>query len=30
MAYTVTELITRSYYLSQVVSRELQPVSGQQ
>lgn len=30
MAYTVTELITRAYYLSQVVSRELETVSGQQ
>lgn len=30
MAYTVTELITRAFYLSQVVSRELQQVSGQQ
>lgn len=30
MAYTVTELITRAYYLSQVVSRELESVSGQQ
>ncbi len=30
MSYTVTELITRSYYLSQVVSRELETVSGQQ
>lgn len=30
MAYTVTELITRAYYLSQVVSRELEQVSGQQ
>lgn len=30
MAYTVTELITRAYYLSQVVSRELQTVSGDQ
>lgn len=29
-AYTVTDLITRAYYLSQVVSRELQTVSGQQ
>ncbi len=30
MAYTVTELITRAYYLSQIVSRELQTVTGQQ
>lgn len=30
MAYTVTELINRAYYLSQVVSRELQTVTGQQ
>lgn len=30
MAYTVTELINRAYYLSQVVSRELETVSGQQ
>lgn len=30
MAYSVTELITRSYYLSQVVSRQLQTVSGEQ
>jgi hypothetical protein len=30
MAYTVTELITRAYYLSQVVSRELETVTGQQ
>jgi len=30
MAYTVTDLITRAYYLSQVVSRELETVSGQQ
>jgi hypothetical protein len=30
MAYTVTELLTRAYYLSQVVSRELEHVSGQQ
>lgn len=30
MTYTVTELITRAYYLSQVVSRELETVSGQQ
>lgn len=30
MAYTVTELITRAFYLSQVVSRELETVSGQQ
>jgi hypothetical protein len=30
MAYTVTDLITRAYYLSQVVSRELQTVTGQQ
>lgn len=30
MAYTVTELITRAYYLSQIVSRELEQVSGQQ
>ena len=30
MTYTVTELITQSYYLSQVVSRELETVSGQQ
>lgn len=30
MAYTVTELINRAYYLSQVVSRELQTVTGPQ
>lgn len=30
MAVTVTDLITRAYYLSQVVSRELQTVSGSQ
>lgn len=30
MAYTVTELINRAFYLSQVVSRELQTVTGQQ
>ena len=30
MAYTALELITRSYYLSQVVSRSLQVVSGEQ
>lgn len=30
MAYTVTQLITRAFYLSQVVSRELETVSGQQ
>ena len=30
MAYTALELITRSYYLSQVVARELQTVSGSQ
>ncbi len=30
MAYTTTELITRAYYLSQVVSRDLQQVSGDQ
>lgn len=30
MAYTVTELINRAYYLSQVVSRELETVTGQQ
>lgn len=30
MAYTTTELITRAYYLSQIVSRELEQVSGQQ
>ena len=30
MSYTVTELITRAFYLSQVVSRELETVSGQQ
>jgi hypothetical protein len=30
MAYTVTDLITRAFYLSQVISRELQTVSGQQ
>ena len=30
MAYTVTDLITRAFYLSQVVSRELQTVTGQQ
>ncbi len=30
MAYSVTELITRAYYLSQVVSRDLEQVSGQQ
>lgn len=30
MSYTVTELINRAFYLSQVVSRELEQVSGQQ
>ena len=30
MAYTALQLITRAYYLSQVVSRELQVVSGDQ
>lgn len=30
MAYTARELIAKSYYLSQVVSRELQTVSGSQ
>lgn len=30
MSYTVTELLTRAYYLSQVVSRELEKVSGPQ
>lgn len=30
MAYTALQLITRAYYLSQVVSRELQTVSGVQ
>ena len=30
MAYTALQLITRSYYLSQVVSRSLQTVSGEQ
>lgn len=30
MAYTVEELISRAYYLSQVVSRELEQVSGPQ
>lgn len=30
MAYTVTELITRAFNLSQVVSRELETVTGQQ
>lgn len=30
MAYTVRELITRSYYLSQIVARELQQVTGDQ
>jgi hypothetical protein len=30
MAYTAVQLITRAYYLSQVVSRELETVSGQQ
>lgn len=30
MAYSALELITRAYYLSQVVSRELQTVSGTQ
>jgi hypothetical protein len=30
MAYPVIELINRAYYLSQVVSRELETVSGQQ
>lgn len=30
MAYTTTELITKAYYLSQIVSRELEQVSGQQ
>lgn len=30
MAYTALQLITRAYYLSQVVSRQLQTVDGQQ
>lgn len=30
MSYTVTELITRAFYLSQVVSRELETVTGDQ
>ena len=30
MSYTVTKLITRAYYLSQVVSRRLQTVDGDQ
>lgn len=30
MAYTAVQLITRAFYLSQVVSRELETVSGQQ
>ena len=30
MAYTVTDLITRAFYLSQVLSRELETISGQQ
>lgn len=30
MAYTVTDLITRAYYLSQVVSRELETPTGEQ
>lgn len=30
MTYTVTDLITKSFYLSQVISRELQQISGQQ
>ena len=30
MAYTALQLITRAYYLSQVVSRQLQTVSGDQ
>lgn len=30
MAYTALQLITRSFYLSQVVARELQTVSGEQ
>ncbi len=30
MAYTALQLITRSFYLSQIVSRELQTVSGDQ
>ena len=30
MSYTVTQLINRAYYLSQVVSRQLQTVSGEQ
>ena len=30
MAYTALQLITKAYYLSQVVSRELQTVSGDQ
>jgi hypothetical protein len=30
MAYTARQLITRAYYLSQVVSRQLQEVSGEQ
>jgi|SRR5580692_4355134 hypothetical protein len=30
MSYTVTQLITNAFYLSQVVSRELQTVTGQE
>lgn len=30
MAYTALQLITRAYYLSQIVSRQLQTVSGEQ
>ena len=30
MPYTVTQLVNRAFYLSQVVSRELEEVSGQQ
>ena len=30
MAYTARMLITRAYYLSQIVSRQLQEVSGEQ
>ena len=30
MAYTALELVTRAYYLSQIVAREAQTVSGSQ
>lgn len=30
MSYTVTNLLTRAFYLSQVISRELETISGQQ